>query len=833
MVAGRRPDPPFIIMIFCPLMFLSCCAAVAVQNPLASHRKSEWTIRTSQVAPSSLVQFTISIRQRNLEKLFATALAVSTPGNPRYGKYLSRSEIDGLTAPSASDVHAVASWLDKHGVRWQRDRETLSVSTTAAAASELLRTKFGVYERSSDGRSIVRASDYELPASVASAVSAMFGLHGAPLPVRAPLLGRARADARGDSHGGSRSMPSAPANVTPAVLAQTYGVILPYVDRAGKGRQAVAEFQGQLMSKMDLEEFFRHEVPGRKPGDDRVDRFAGAPYREGHGVEALLDVEFMMGVAPGVKTEFWEWPNNDFCADLHNYSRALLKPGGPLVNSISYGWQGDLKQVGCHEEDQKAVDVNWAKLAAAGITVFISSGDSGSACRLNGCDEAHLRRAVEIVGERRGASHNLDLYACCEEAQQEHAPGFSWIPPPPYLPKATAATPSTAAASTAAAAASTTSSAVPSAPPPPVPPYAFRSATYHVGITDDRIDFPSRDVHILDGELPPHAGGQVALHSANHTFDDTLLSFGPPLFPYPQKYHEYLRKFNGNLSWDGEVRVVEGHALFLTQPEHICHEIQWLRRGGGGGEEHQLAIDFQGPNPPPPPPLGNCTLFSRIDSTGPATEPKMVSGGAGLAPPSVELYPSWPASSPWVTAVGATRFVEHTRGRPEMAADQFGSGGGFSSLWNRSRASWQEEAVQAYVDRGRSGGLDKFPPAGSFPTHGRATPDISALGEGYQVYVNGEVTSVGGTSASSPAFAGYVSLLNEARFREGKPPMGFFNPFAYQNPSAFTDVTRGTNAVSRSGAPLDYGFAAAPGWDAATGLGTPIFDRLVAAALAI
>ena len=78
-----------------------------------------------------------------------------------------------------------------------------------------------------------------------------------------------------------------------------------------------------------------------------------------------------------------------------------------------------------------------------------------------------------------------------------------------------------------------------------------------------------------------------------------------------------------------------------------------------------------------------------------------------------------------------------------------------------------------------------------------------------------------------------MSLLNEARFREGKPPMGFFNPFAYQNPSAFKDVTRGTNAVSRSGAPLDFGFAAAPGWDAATGLGTPIFDRLVAAALAI
>ena len=78
-----------------------------------------------------------------------------------------------------------------------------------------------------------------------------------------------------------------------------------------------------------------------------------------------------------------------------------------------------------------------------------------------------------------------------------------------------------------------------------------------------------------------------------------------------------------------------------------------------------------------------------------------------------------------------------------------------------------------------------------------------------------------------------VSLLNEARFKAGKPPMGFFNPFAYANPTAFTDVTKGTNAIGRGdGAALKYGFAAAPGWDAATGLGTPLFDRLLDAALA-
>ena len=79
--------------------------------------------------------------------------------------------------------------------------------------------------------------------------------------------------------------------------------------------------------------------------------------------------------------------------------------------------------------------------------------------------------------------------------------------------------------------------------------------------------------------------------------------------------------------------------------------------------------------------------------------------------------------------------------------------------------------------------------------------------------------------------AGFVSLLNEERFKAGKPQMGFFNPFAYANPDAFIDVIYGTNAIGRGTGPLQYGYAAAPGWDPATGLGTPNFPKLLAAAL--
>merc|ERR1711862_1011049 len=111
-----------------------------------------------------------------------------------------------------------------------------------------------------------------------------------------------------------------------------------------------------------------------------------------------------------------------------------------------------------------------------------------------------------------------------------------------------------------------------------------------------------------------------------------------------------------------------------------------------------------------------------------------------------------------------------------------------------------------------------------------ATPDVAALGDGFQIIVEGKVKSIGGTSASAPTFAGFVSLLNEARLKAGKPAMGYLNPFLYQNPDAFRDVTVGTNAIGR-GPTSAYGYLCAPGWDPATGLGTPNFERLLSLAL--
>lgn len=85
---------------------------------------------------------------------------------------------------------------------------------------------------------------------------------------------------------------------------------------------------------------------------------------------------------------------------------------------------------------------------------------------------------------------------------------------------------------------------------------------------------------------------------------------------------------------------------------------------------------------------------------------------------------------------------------------------------------------------------------------------------------------VEGTSCSSPICAGTLSLVNDARVTAGKKKLGFLNPFLYSNADAFDDVTTGTTQGCTGGK-----YTATKGWDPTTGLGTPNYKKLVAAAL--
>jgi subtilase family serine protease len=116
----------------------------------------------------------------------------------------------------------------------------------------------------------------------------------------------------------------------------------------------------------------------------------------------------------------------------------------------------------------------------------------------------------------------------------------------------------------------------------------------------------------------------------------------------------------------------------------------------------------------------------------------------------------------------------------------------------------------------------------------RAVPDVSynaAFNGGVIVVLGGRHGVVGGTSAGAPQWAAIIALANDLRGKRG--PLGAATPQLWALASDkndyrqdFHDITTGSNALFGLGPPFP-GFLAGPGYDYATGLGTPDVSSLL------
>jgi len=185
-------------------------------------------------------------------------------------------------------------------------------------------------------------------------------------------------------------------------------------------------------------------------------------------------------------------------------------------------------------------------------------------------------------------------------------------------------------------------------------------------------------------------------------------------------------------------------------------------------------------------------------------------GATGCAPESDVVAVNALAASPYAVAVGGT------------ALDPLFDGEGRATGYGGEQA-WQDDFGAG------GGGLSAFfgPPAfqaGVGHPAGRAIPDLalaaSPFQPGYAMVRDGESLVIGGTSVGAPAMAGLLALAIGMRGE----PLGSILPALYEVAAAgdaggaFHDVVDGSN-----------GFAALPGFDLATGWGTPIAEQLVPA----
>jgi kumamolisin len=182
----------------------------------------------------------------------------------------------------------------------------------------------------------------------------------------------------------------------------------------------------------------------------------------------------------------------------------------------------------------------------------------------------------------------------------------------------------------------------------------------------------------------------------------------------------------------------------------------------------------------------------------------------GDPPSQRDIGVDLPASAPGVTGVGGTRLSLRSDGtwyREETwegPAETDGGGGGVSGFF--ARPTWQRAP----------GVLNP-----SFDRQGmREVPDVSAVADpatSGAYAIGGSYVREGGTSQAAPIWAGLMALADEYMRRNGGHRLGFANPalYAIARPGApypaFHDVTVGSNLV----------YPATPGYDMASGLGTP------------
>lgn len=168
-----------------------------------------------------------------------------------------------------------------------------------------------------------------------------------------------------------------------------------------------------------------------------------------------------------------------------------------------------------------------------------------------------------------------------------------------------------------------------------------------------------------------------------------------------------------------------------------------------------------------------------------------------------------PAGQPWVTAVAAT---SHLPSGDVVWNDSLGAtGGGVSRLWGRPAYQNATARPQSAIS------------CGAFGHACREVPDVSVDGDpatGYVAYYLGAWQTVGGSSVAAPAVAALTALADASPACAGHS-IGFLNPKLYRAAGAnyaanFHDVTLGDNSFDSVA-----GFAAGPGYDMVSGLGTP------------
>ena len=897
-------------------------------------------------APSATqLPLVVTLQPRDPAALAAEAQAVSDPSSPQFHHFLTPQQFAQRYGPTSATVNQISGDLAAQGLSvgaLSRTGLSLEVSGTAAQVQRAFSTPIDRY-RLSSGKTGFRNRDApELPSAIAPSIEGVIGLDtlSPPQPTTTtsssatPSPPQAAPSGSGATGASSSPAPAASPDLAPGQPAPAAGSCTTSIDSAennygaldaddlaqaysfdplynssdyGAGSTvALVELSGAGFSSTDINSFAA--CYGISLANGQVSQVAvdGGGATGGNTVEAELDIETVLSLAPKADVEVYEGGPSD---GIYNVLAKIVSDDNAKVVSASWT-NGCESYVG--QSLQSSENTLLQAAAVDGQSVFASTGDQGSAgCNVNGVVSAPtgsspVSQAVDpttgtlYVANKQSNSVSVDGEGTASNPSDFVASGSVTTGTTPEsitldssLGKVFVANASSSTLTTFATSTCNQTSTSGCSSPTTIPSNGHLSSPSAVAANGSTLyvaNAGGTSVAVYNASTNAYVGSVTLAASSVATAIAVDATNG---FVYvadgSNNRVEYFNATTCNATVQSgctsATTVTVGHDPISLAVDASTGNLYVANAGGGtgGGGVSVLSLSSHTVNTtistgPSVPGLDGSAVVRSVALSPDGTEVLATLDGltfpgdvlATINPTAntitatvnletnsdtmgavasdsgrdlvwvadqtagddvvqnLNLAVSDPASQPYVTAVGGTSLTAlgpaptESTWNDQLHYAEGAGGGGISKTF----------AMPAYQQTlGTVSGSSGTPCANSGGDC-REIPDVSADANpstGYIIYdsVNGlGWTAIGGTSAAAPLWAGVLAVVASA---DGNTSgFGAINPILYElaqrSPGTYlNDVTTGNNDYNGTGAGQ---FAAAGGYDMATGLGTPVASQL-------
>ncbi|KAF2003857.1 tripeptidyl-peptidase 1 precursor [Amniculicola lignicola CBS 123094] len=401
--------------IIITLLSVAITAQTALATPI--HARSPYVVKETHPSPSgwtkmnrangeALIDLNIALKQGNFDELEKQLYEVSDPGNHKYGKHLSASEVDDCVRPKKDTSDLVHEWLRENGIEphgYSSAKDWIHVTLPIEMVERLLDTEYHNYQHKS-GHVVARAESWSLPRHLHRHIDAI-----------QPTTSFFRAAPQSEDFttlGGEVTVPASytpptdetiaklcnVSSVTPQCFKALYKTAGYQVKAAGKNKVAFTNYLGQVPIRPDTAKFLAKYVPKgvQAAYEFKQISIADGPTQDGpitynqsfipsFAREANLDVQAQLGIS--WPTPVWSWSTGGsppYTPDINTPTNTnepyivwvnylLSQKSFPQIISTSYG---DDEQTVPRSYAER-VCKQFAQVGARGTSLFFSSGDGG------------------------------------------------------------------------------------------------------------------------------------------------------------------------------------------------------------------------------------------------------------------------------------------------------------------------------------------------------------------------------------------------------------------------------------------------------------------------